>query len=93
MRLDQYIATTYAFTRNKAQALISAGLVCVNGRVVTKTSYDVSGEEEFLIQADKSIEWVSRSAGKLDAFIEEIQRGPQDDFAASMHEIPVVSPK
>lgn len=71
MRLDQYIATTYSFTRNKAQALISAGLVSVNGKSITKTSYDVSGDEQFLIQADKRIEWVSRSAGKLDGFLEE----------------------
>lgn len=72
MRLDQYIATTYAFTRNKAQALISAGLVSVNEKTITRTSYEVSGEEDFLIQVDKRIQWVSRSAGKLDGFFREI---------------------
>lgn len=41
MRLDQYIAQTYGFTRNKAQAIIRAGLVSVNGKMITKTSFDV----------------------------------------------------
>ena len=78
MRLDQYIASTYSFTRNKSQQLIDAGLVSVNGKVITKVSFDVSGEEGFLIKEDKSIVWVSRSAGKLDGFIEQIQREMQD---------------
>ncbi len=71
MRLDQYIATTYLFTRNKSQALITAGLVLVNNKMITKTAYDVNGEETFEIKEDKSITWVSRSAGKLDGFLVE----------------------
>ncbi len=71
MRLDQYIATTYSLTRNKSQQLIDAGLISVNNKVITKASFDVNGEEDIHIKEDKSIVWVSRSAGKLDGFLDE----------------------
>ncbi len=72
MRLDQYIAAHYKFTRNKAQALIDAGLVSVNQKIVNKSSFEVIGDETISIKEDKSVHWVSRSAGKLDGFLDEI---------------------
>lgn len=73
MRLDQYIATTYSLTRNKAQQLIDAGLVSVNEKVITKASHEITGEQVCEIKEDKSFVWVSRSAGKLDGFLEEFR--------------------
>ncbi len=72
MRLDLYISEKYGFTRNKSQALIDAGFICVNGKVIDKASFSVTWDEIFSIREDKSIHWVSRSAGKLDGFLEEI---------------------
>jgi 23S rRNA (cytidine1920-2'-O)/16S rRNA (cytidine1409-2'-O)-methyltransferase len=71
MRLDQALAETYHLTRNRAQQLISAGLVSVNGKVILKASSSVTSEDTILLQEDKKIHWVSRSAEKLDGFFEQ----------------------
>lgn len=71
MRLDQALAETYHLTRNRAQQLISAGLVSVNEKVVLKASYSVTSEDTVILQEDKKIHWVSRSAEKLDGFLEQ----------------------
>jgi 23S rRNA (cytidine1920-2'-O)/16S rRNA (cytidine1409-2'-O)-methyltransferase len=71
MRLDQALAETYHLTRNRAQQLISAGLVSVNGKMILKASYSVTSEDTILLQEDKKIHWVSRSAEKLDGFLEQ----------------------
>ncbi|MBQ6113215.1 MAG: TlyA family RNA methyltransferase, partial [Synergistaceae bacterium] len=50
-------------TRNKAQALIMAGKVRVNGQVVTKSG--AMYERNALITLDDSHQWASRGAQKL----------------------------
>lgn len=72
MRLDHFIARKYAFTGNKAKQIIKAGLVSVRGSVVLKAGFEVTGEESIELKEDKSIAWVSRSAGKLDRFLEQL---------------------
>ncbi|MBP9779156.1 TlyA family RNA methyltransferase [Candidatus Gracilibacteria bacterium] len=73
MRLDHSIVQTYGFSRNKAQQFIEGGLVSIHGKTITKTSYQVDGNEEILLRDEKSVHWVSRSAGKLDGFLNELK--------------------
>lgn len=73
MRLDIFIAQKFSYTRNKAQQFIEGGLIKVNKKVITKVSFTVEGAEEILLEEDKKIHWVSRSAGKLDGFFEQLQ--------------------
>lgn len=72
MRLDQYISERYGFSRNKAQQFIKDGLISLSGAVITKSAYLLDGTEEVSIQEDPRIEWVSRSAGKLQGFFHEL---------------------
>ena len=73
MRFDISLSQKYAITRNKAQDFIKDGLVSVNGKVIIKPSFELQGDETILLQAAKKIHWVSRSAGKLDGFLEELE--------------------
>ena len=72
MRLDHLIAQKFSLTGNKAQQLIKNGLIFVAGKQLLKPSFDVTWEEDIHMQDDKSITWVSRSAGKLDWFLEQL---------------------
>lgn len=72
MRLDHYIRDTYRLTGNKAQQLIKEWYVSVNTLLIQKPAYDVSGTEDIHLREEKRIHWVSRSAGKLDGFLEKI---------------------
>lgn len=49
--------------------MILAGLIYVDGMVVSKASTEVDDATNITIVADKSISWVSRSAAKLDGFL------------------------
>lgn len=71
MRFDVVLAERCGFTRNKAQQLIALGLVSVNGKTITKTSFDVSESDTFAIIEDRRVYWVSRSAEKLIGFLEQ----------------------
>lgn len=59
-------------TRNRAQFFIDQGLVLVNDSPAKKASYEVRGSDVILVTTDKRTEFVSRSAIKLDTFLEEI---------------------
>ncbi len=74
MRLDVLVAQKFGHSRNKAQQFIEAGLVEVRKGIITKVSFDVAEVEEITLLEDKSIAWVSRSAGKLDDFLETLAR-------------------
>lgn len=71
MRLDIFLVIHHHFTRNKAQQLIEMGLVSVNEYKKIKASYRIEISDSVTIQDDKRIHWVSRSAEKLDRFLEE----------------------
>ena len=73
MRLDHLMSQKYGFTRNKSQQLIKNGLISIHGIVHTKTAFEVTEEDILEIREDKSITWVSRSAGKLDGFFEALK--------------------
>lgn len=70
MRLDLYLAQHHGLTRNKAQQLIGSDLILVNGKICIKTSQSVWEWDVVLIQEDRRIHWVSRSAEKLEGFLE-----------------------
>lgn len=70
MRLDQYIAQEYGFSRNRVQQLIEAGLVSVDWLPICRSSVKVQENANICIQDDQRIHWVSRSAGKLAYFLE-----------------------
>lgn len=71
MRLDNYLVeNSLAQSRTKAQAIIKDGLVLVNGKVVTKSSFGV--EEGMVVAVQEHKEYVSRAAWKLRNFFDEI---------------------
>ncbi len=72
MRLDIRISELFQVTRNKAQDFIKDGLVSVNKKIIIKPSFEVFGDEICELEEAKKVHWVSRSAGKLDGFLEEL---------------------
>lgn len=70
MRLDLFIVANYQTTRNRAQFWIDSELVLVNKKIITKASYQISENDCIEIIEDRKIDWVSRSAVKLDDFLE-----------------------
>ena len=72
MRIDNYLVkNALALSRTKAQALIKDGLVSLNNEVILKSSYKIEDNDKVLVKEHK--EYVSRSAHKLSAFLEELQ--------------------
>jgi 23S rRNA (cytidine1920-2'-O)/16S rRNA (cytidine1409-2'-O)-methyltransferase len=78
MRLDMFVSEKYTFTRNKSQSFIKDGLISVNGKIIIKPSFEVSDEESIELKEDKKTHWVSRSAGKLDGFLDSVLRHCED---------------
>lgn len=72
MRLDKYLVLHHGFTRNKAQALIDAGLIVMDEKIVLKASLEIAENSNVTITPDKKIKYVSRSAGKLDGFLDQL---------------------
>lgn len=70
MRLDVYLTErSLVDSRTDAKGFILTGAVIVNGKVVTKPSFDVDGSEE--ISVDKSSKrYVSRGGLKLEAALD-----------------------
>lgn len=65
MRLDQYLtAEGHCDSRSRAQALIAAGVVLVNGVAAKKPSQKVAGGDVVEVTANPN-PWVSRAALKL----------------------------
>ena len=68
MRLDLYLAQTgKARSRARAKELIDCGCVTVDGRVVTKPSYDLDGSEHDVTVFDE-LPYVSRGGLKLESW-------------------------
>jgi len=71
MRLDQYLKENYDIqSRNKASELIKANKIKVDGKVITKASFDIS--ETNIIEILEDDFFVSRAAYKLKHFLEEL---------------------
>ncbi len=70
MRLDIYITKMYNIqSRNKASELIKSNKVSINGKIIKKPSFTLTGNEEISI-TEKDF-FVSRSAYKLKYFLED----------------------
>lgn len=72
MRLDKYISEKHHCTRNRAQFFIDQGLVLVNESRAKKSSQDIIESDVVRMLDDKRVSFVSRSAIKLDSFLDEI---------------------
>ena len=80
MRLDNYLVNNgFVESRNRAQAIIKDSLVSVNDKIINKSSYKVSVDDEVKVQEHKS--YVSRSAHKLDEFLNELDLDIKDRVA------------
>ena len=70
MRLDKYLfEQNYFDSRRKAQDAIKDGLVSINGKVITKSSFDYLEGDIKIQKAD--IDFVSRGGFKLEKAIKE----------------------
>ena len=80
IRLDNYLVQEkLAQSRNKAQSLIKEGFVSVNGKIVLKSSFKLENSDEVFVKEHK--EYVSRSAFKLSAFLDELKIDIKDKVA------------
>ena len=71
MRLDNYLVEKkLAMSRNKAQTMVKDGHVSVNSKVILKSSFKLEESDEVRVRQHK--EYVSRSAFKLAAFLDEL---------------------
>ena len=71
MRLDNYLVeNNLCESRNRAQTVIKNSLVSVNDKIISKSSYKISLDDKVTIKEHKS--YVSRSAHKLDEFLNEL---------------------
>jgi len=77
MRIDVFLAERgFASSRTEAKGFITAGAVLVDGKAVTKPSFEVSGEEN--ISVDRSSKrYVSRGGLKLEAALDEFSVSPE----------------
>ncbi len=79
-RLDNYLAdNAIVGSRNKAQSIIKDGLVSVNKKIVKKSSYKLSEDDNVTVSEYK--EYVSRSAFKLVYFLDELELNIKDKVA------------
>lgn len=66
MRLDKYLSEKNNVSRTKAQALIELGRVTVDGKTVTKASFDVPNNASVETAEDETMKYVSRGGLKLE---------------------------
>ena len=80
IRLDNYLVQEkLAQSRNKAQGLIKDGHVSVNDKVILKSSFKLEDSDDVIVKEHK--EYVSRSAFKLSAFLDELKIDIKDKVA------------
>jgi len=73
MRLDVYLAETgLAKSRSRAAQLITGGFVSVNGKIVTKSSYDAAGTDEIRLIGEEH-KFVGRGGMKLEGALERFK--------------------
>lgn len=73
MRLDVAVSINFSLSRNKSQSFIKDGLISVDKKIITKPSFEIIWSEIIELKEEKKVHWVSRSAGKLDGFLEELR--------------------
>lgn len=73
MRLDKYLTErSFADSRTRAEKLISSGNVLIDGKKITKPSFDIDENAEHAVEIQSAEKYVSRGGlkleGALDAF-------------------------
>lgn len=77
MRLDNYLVEQgLCESRNKAQSIIKEGLVSIQGNVVRKVSHKIELHENVHVQEYEK--YVSRSAKKLELFLNQVEINTKD---------------
>jgi 23S rRNA (cytidine1920-2'-O)/16S rRNA (cytidine1409-2'-O)-methyltransferase len=78
MRLDQQLVHLgLAESRTRAQALIKAGLVTLNGQVITRSAEEL-GPDCVIVVTGRDHPWVSRSGQKLAHALSHFNLSPED---------------
>ncbi len=82
MRLDLFLYTNgYADSRSKAQAMIAGGNIYVNGKQITKASYDTQDGAEIEIRGE-TLPYVGRGGYKLEGALDAFGVSP-DGFVCA----------
>jgi 23S rRNA (cytidine1920-2'-O)/16S rRNA (cytidine1409-2'-O)-methyltransferase len=79
MRIDVFLAEKgLVNSRTEAKQLLKAGAVVVDGKPITKPSFNVEGYEEKVIVDRSSIKYVSRGGLKLDGALCAFEATPKE---------------
>lgn len=71
MRIDVYLSQNgYADSRTRAQSLIAAGLVCLDGKTVRRPSEEVDESVPHALEIQRDIPYVGRGGCKLEAALD-----------------------
>ncbi len=82
MRLDQYLFQKQYFdSRNKAASAVKCGYFTINGRIITKPSYEVNDNDDIKRIVEQT-NYVARSAHKLLTAFEQFDLNWEDKVAA-----------
>ena len=80
MRLDRYLfENKLVDSRTRAQTLIKDGAVSVNGRAVTKPSFEIGDGDDVACSLENACPYVSRGGLKLEAALDEFGIDPSDE--------------
>lgn len=82
MRIDVYLTQNgYADSRTRAQHLIAAGLVALDGKTVRRPSEDVDESTEHTLEVGQDIPYVGRGGCKLEAALDAFGIDATDAWA------------
>ena len=73
MRLDITLTQKYGWSRNKAQQHIRSGLVFLDENICERPATEVTDRSNISLKEDRRINWVSRSAEKLEEFLVSLE--------------------
>ena len=77
MRLDIYLTQNrFTDSRSKSKVIIDAGRVSVNGKTITKSSYDICDGDKIEVSPSDTTEYVGRGGIKLEKALEVFDISP-----------------
>lgn len=77
LRIDVYLSENgFCTSRSRAQELIKSGAVQVNGKFITKSSFQLAGDENVICIPDDAGRYVSRGGIKLEAALKHFAVSP-----------------
>lgn len=77
MRLDIYLTQNrFTDSRSKSKVIIDAGRVSVNGKTITKSSYDICDGDKIEVSPSDTTEYVGRGGIKLEKALEAFDISP-----------------